>query len=264
VWYRVISRHQDTADTVTVEIEATWPALPPFTPGQFAMLTVFGLGEVPISVSGISATALRHTVRSVGAVTQGLFTVQPGQLVGVRGPFGTAWDLETAAGADIAIVAGGIGLAPLRPLLVAACADRDRFGRVVLLVGARTPADLLYLDEVDGWRAAGIEVAVTVDRPDDAWTGSVGVVTTLLSPAQLDPHRTVAFVCGPEVMMRAVADALLGLGLPAQRVRVSLERTMRCGAGWCGHCQLGPLLLCRDGPVVSYDRAAELMRVREL
>jgi NAD(P)H-flavin reductase len=254
----------ETADTITVDIEATGPALPSFSPGQFAMLTSFGLGEVPISVSGISPTGLRHTVRSVGAVTHGLCTVQPGQMIGVRGPFGTSWDLDSAAGGDVAIVAGGIGLAPLRPLLAGVAGNRDRFGRIVLLVGARSPADLLYLEEVPAWRRAGIEVRTTVDRPDDRWTGAVGMVTTLLEPTHLDPHRTVAFVCGPDVMMRAVADGLVGLRLPASRIRVSLERTMRCGTGWCGHCQLGPLLLCRDGPVVTYDRAVELMRIREL
>jgi NAD(P)H-flavin reductase len=149
-------------------------------------------------------------------------------------------------------------------VLLAALADRARYGRVVLLLGARSPADLLYPDELESWPDQGVEVAVTVDRPDDDWRGHVGVVTTLLGPAALVPDRTVAFVCGPEIMMRYVADGLVAAGLPAQRVRVSLERTMRCGAGWCGHCQLGPLLLCRDGPVVTYDRAVDLLRVREL
>ncbi len=269
VWYRVASRRQETADTMTFVLENADQALPAFAPGQFAMLTGFGVGEVPISVSGLeegteAALRLRHTVRAVGAVSGALCDVQPGQFVGVRGPFGTSWDLPSAEGGDVAIVAGGIGLAPLRPLVVAAAAHRDRFRRVVLLIGARTPGDLLCLDELDAWREAGIEVSVTVDRPADGWAGSVGVVTTLLGPAKLDPQGTVAFVCGPDVMMRAVADALVGLGLPAARVRVSLERTMRCGAGWCGHCQLGPFLLCRDGPVVTYDRAEVLMRVREL
>ncbi len=268
-WYRVASIGQDTADTWTFVIENADEALPAFAPGQFAMLTGFGVGEVPISVSGLDegpdrAYRLRHTVRAVGAVTRSLCAMRPGDFVGVRGPFGTSWDLSAAQDRDVVIIAGGIGLAPLRPVVHAAARHRRHFGRVVLLVGARTPADLLYLDEVDSWRREGIEVALTVDRPDETWTGSVGVVTTLLGPARLDPGRSAAFVCGPDVMMRFTADALVELGMPHTMVQVSLERTMRCGTGWCGHCQLGPLLLCRDGAVVTYDRAVHLMRVREL
>jgi NAD(P)H-flavin reductase len=292
-WYRVASVSQDTADTWSFVIENADEALPAFAPGQFAMLTGFGVGEVPISVSGLDegpdqahqeqrqrsaphsqarcdaparprAYRLRHTVRAVGAVTRALCAMTPGDFVGVRGPFGTSWDLSVAQDRDVVIVAGGIGLAPLRPVIHAAARHRGDFGRVVLLVGARTPSDLLYLDEVESWRRDGIEVQITVDRPDEDWAGSVGVVTTLLGPARPDPGRSVAFVCGPDVMMRFTADALVDLGMPHDKVQVSLERTMRCGTGWCGHCQLGPLLLCRDGAVVTYDRAAHLMRVREL
>jgi NAD(P)H-flavin reductase len=270
-WYRVASVRRDTADTTTFRLEAPADeqALPAFVPGQFAMLTAFGVGEVPISVSGVAdsdgaAPWLEHTVRAVGAVSTALCSVRPGQSVGVRGPYGTAWDLDSAAGGDVVIVAGGIGLAPLRPLVVSAIANRGRYRRVLLLVGARTPADLLYGGERRAWREAGIEVLLTVDRPDSDWTGAVGVVTTLLAPAGVAPDRSTAFVCGPDIMMRYVADGLVDLGMPPPRVRLSLERTMRCGAGWCGHCQLGPLLVCRDGPVVTYDRVAQLMRVREL
>jgi anaerobic sulfite reductase subunit B len=162
-------------------------------------------------------------------------------------------------------VAGGIGFAPLRPVVLGALADRARYGRLVVLVGARTPADLLYVEELDGWaKGDGVSVAVTVDRPDGTWTGHVGVVTTLLADAGFEPRNSVAFVCGPEVMMRFAAEALIAHGMPAARIRLSLERNMRCGVGWCGHCQYGPLLLCRDGPVTGYSRARPLMRVREL
>ena len=234
------------------------------------MLTAFGIGEVPISVSGLGdggggrARRLEHTLRAVGAVTQALHAAQPGSLIGVRGPFGTSWDVASAAGRDIVIVAGGIGLAPLRPVVLTALADRSWYGRIVLLTGARTPGDLLYADELERWRRDGVEVAVTVDRADISWSGEVGLVTALIEPAGLAPGNTVAFVCGPDVMMRFTADALAARGIPASQIRVSLERNMRCGVGWCGHCQFGPLLVCRDGPVVSYDRAAALMRVREL
>ena len=268
-FYQVVSRHEDTHDTVTLELASPQDVLPAFAPGQFAMLTAFGIGEVPISISGFgdddgSARRLGHTLRSVGAVTRALHGTEPGQSIGVRGPFGIGWDLPSAAERDIVVIAGGIGLAPLRPVVLAALADRARYGRVILLIGARTPADLLYTDELDAWRSGGVEVAVTVDRPEHGWRGHVGVVTSLLEPATLTAQRTTAFVCGPEIMMRYAADALTVLGVPARRIRVSLERTMRCGAGWCGHCQLGPLLLCRDGPVATYDRVAELLRIREL
>jgi NAD(P)H-flavin reductase len=265
-FYRVASRREDTADTVTLELTEPAQPVPAFAPGQFAMLTAFGIGEVPISVSGLGdsgggrARRLEHTLRAVGAVTRALHAAPPG----VRGPFGTSWDVASAAGRDIVIVAGGIGLAPLRPVVLTALADRSRYGRIVLLVGARTPGDLLYIDELERWRRDGVEVVITVDRADSGWSGEVGVVTTLIEPAGLAPDNSVAFVCGPDVMMRFTADALAARGIPVNRIRVSLERNMRCGVGWCGHCQLGPLLVCRDGPVVGYDRAAALMRVREL
>jgi anaerobic sulfite reductase subunit B len=269
-FYRVASRREDTGDTVTVELTEPDGPVPAFTPGQFAMLTALGVGEVPISVSGLGdsgggrARRLEHTLRAVGAVTRALCAVRPGGLIGVRGPFGTGWDVASAAGRDIVIVAGGIGLAPLRPVVLTALADRSRYGRIVLLAGTRTPGDLLYADELEQWRRDGVEVAVTVDHADSGWGGEVGLVTALIKPAGLAPGNSVAFVCGPDIMMRVTADALAALGIPAGRIRVSLERNMRCGAAWCGHCQLGPLLVCRDGPVVSYDQAAALMRVREL
>jgi anaerobic sulfite reductase subunit B len=269
-FYRVTSRREDTGDTVTIELEAPDDAVLAFAPGQFAMLTALGVGEVPISVSGLGdssggrAHRLQHTLRAVGAVTRALCAVPPGGLIGVRGPFGTGWDVPSAAGRDIVIVAGGIGLAPLRPVALTVLADRSRYGRIVLLAGTRTPADLLYADDLDRWQRAGVEVAVTVDRADSGWDGEVGLVTALIKPAGLTPGNSVAFVCGPDIMMRVTADALAALGIPADRIRVSLERNMHCGAAWCGHCQLGPLLVCRDGPVVGYDRVAPLMKVREL
>jgi NAD(P)H-flavin reductase len=268
--YRVLSRRVDTDDTVTLELGHDTGPLPAFAPGQFAMLTAYGIGEVPISLSAVVNTGdgrarrLVHTLRAVGAVTRALHATQPGGVIGVRGPYGTTWDVPSAAGRDVVIVAGGIGLAPLRPVVLAILADRSRFGRVALLVGARTPADLLYAGELRRWGDDGVEVGVTVDRPDGDWTGHVGVVTTLLRGARVDPVNSVAFVCGPEVMMRFTAQALVARGIPAEQVRVSLERNMRCGVGWCGHCQLGPLLVCRDGPVVDWAGAEPLTSVREL
>ncbi|MEV0895424.1 FAD/NAD(P)-binding protein [Actinoplanes sp. NPDC049802] len=260
---RVTARWEDTADTVTLELDPAGEGLPEFGPGQFAMLTAYGIGEVPISVSGSRGTRLIHTIRAVGAVTRALCAAAPGDLIGVRGPFGTGWDVGAAAGHDVLVVAGGIGLAPLRPVVERLLADRRSFGHVAVLAGARRPGDLLYPGDLRRW-AAHARVEVIVDRAAPGWRGRVGLVTELIPAAGVDAGRAVAYVCGPETMMRATARALLERGVPAQRVWLSLERAMRCGAGWCGHCQLGPLLICRDGPVVGCPVAEPLLNVREL
>jgi NAD(P)H-flavin reductase len=255
----------ETRDTATLDLEpATEVVVPQFAPGQFAMLYAFGIGEAPISVCGTEDGRLRHTIRAVGPVSTALRSLRAGDPVGVRGPFGNGWDPAAATGRDLVIVAGGLGLAPLRPALLQALAGREPHRAVSLLIGARTPGDLLYARELDGWRAAGANVLVTVDRPDPDWTGDVGVVTTLLDRARFDPATAYAWICGPEVMIRATARELSHRGLDENRIRVSLERNMHCGTGHCGHCQLGPLLLCRDGPVVAWSRARSLTTVPEL
>ncbi|MFF7728792.1 FAD/NAD(P)-binding protein [Streptomyces sp. NPDC008001] len=260
--YRVTANRPESADTRTIELEPVGEALPFFVPGQFAMLYAFGVGDIPVSVAGLDGDVLTHTIRGVGATSRALCAVRPGTQVGVRGPFGTGWDLPSAAGRDVLVVAGGIGLAPLRPLVRAALSGQKDYGRLNVLVGARTPADLLYRSELDGLGRP--YCGVTVDRAGPDWTGNVGVVTALLDQAVFAPPETTAFVCGPEVMIRATARELLHRGVPAQHIRISLERNMHCATGHCGHCQLGPLLLCRDGPVVGYDRAEHLLAVREL
>ncbi|MEX2984230.1 FAD/NAD(P)-binding protein [Streptomyces sp. C36] len=260
--YRVTANRPESAGTRTISLQPVAEALPAFAPGRFAMLYAFGVGDIPVSVAGIDGGVLTHTIRAVGATSRALCAVRPGTQVGVRGPFGTGWDLPAAAGRDLLVVAGGIGLAPLRPLVRAALSAPGDHGRLNVLAGARTPADLLYRSELKGW---GLPYCgVTVDRAGPGWTGNVGVVTTLLDQAAFTPHETTAFVCGPEVMIRATARELLHRGVPAHHIRISLERNMHCATGHCGHCQLGPLLLCRDGPVVTYDRAEPLLAVREL
>jgi NAD(P)H-flavin reductase len=181
----------------------------------------------------------------------------------VRGPFGNSWPIAGATSGDVVVAAGGIGLAPLRPVLLEAIARRSDYGKVALLYGARTPADLLYPGQLGEWRSA-IDVAVTVDAAGAEWTGSVGFVSKLVARAELSPERTTAFVCGPEIMMRVTADALLERGVPSERIYLSMERDMQCGIGLCGHCQLGPTLICRDGPVYSYAELAPWLEVREL
>jgi NAD(P)H-flavin reductase len=258
----------ETRDTFTLTIEPTAPGQScPFTPGQFNMLTSFGVGEVPISMSGPPGDGrkLVHTLRAVGPVTQSFQQLARAAIVGVRGPFGRGWPLADAAGADIVLVAGGIGLAPLRPLVYQLLANRRQFGRVSLLVGARSPDDMLYAKELERWRGRfDIDVGVTVDRAHVGWRGHVGVVTTLVPRAPFDPRSAMAYVCGPEVMMQSAARDLELRGVPAARIWVSMERNMKCGVGLCGHCQLGPTLICRDGPVYRYDKVAPLMAIREL
>ncbi|RSN18327.1 oxidoreductase [Streptomyces sp. WAC 01325] len=261
--HRVVARRPETADTVTLCLEPVGAALPDFAPGQFAMVHSFGRGEIPLSVSSVQTTGgLAHTIRSVGAVSDGLCSVRVGEVVGLRGPYGNTWELERARGGDVVVVAGGIGFAPLRPLILSALAEPEAYGRVNVLVGARTPGDLIALQEVESWPTTF--TGVTVDRPDDGWRGDVGMVTQLLGRTDFEPGATRAFVCGPEPMIRATARELTERGVPHDRIRVSLERNMRCATGHCGHCQLGPLLLCRVGPVVDWERAEPLLSVREL
>lgn len=266
--YWVAANREETADTATLTLRPEGFPIREFLPGQFTMLYVFGVGEVPISISGDPGDGdgvLVHTIRDVGAVSRALRYAKPGTVVGVRGPFGTGWDLDLPAGTDLVLVAGGIGLAPLRPALVHALRHRRRFGRVVLVAGAKTPAELLFTDELAALAdRSDVELLVTVDRATHGWSGRVGLVTKPLAELRLTPERTVAMLCGPEPMMRFSAKVLLGRGVAAERIQMSLERNMKCGIALCGHCQLGPLLVCRDGPVVPYSVATPLLAVREL
>jgi NAD(P)H-flavin reductase len=263
--YRVAARGQDTADTWTLTLERVDGPAQAVAPGQFMMATVFGVGEVPISVSGPPFTAgpVVLTVRAVGAVSRAICASEPGAILGLRGPFGNAWPVDAAEGGDVVVVAGGIGLAPLRPVVLRALERRDRFGTVSVLYGARTPGDLLYTGQLAEWTGVA-DVATTVDTAGSDWRGHVGVVTKLLGAARFRPDATTAFVCGPEIMMRFAAQALLDAGVPAHRIQVSMERHMDCGIGLCGHCQLGPTLICRDGPVYTWEQVAPWLEVREL
>ena len=260
---------RENGDTVTLDIApAEGGGRPGFAPGQFNMLYLFGVGEAAVSISGDPASdeGCVHTVRAVGRVTNGLCGLRRGQSLGVRGPFGSAWPMREATGGDVVIVAGGIGLAPLRPALHHLLAHRGEYGRVVLLYGARTPRDLLYKRELARWRGrfdVQVEAAVDAAGPGD-WRGHVGVVTTLVSRAECDPHETTAMVCGPAVMMRFAVAELGKRGIAADRIYLSLERNMKCAIGQCGHCQFGPAFLCKDGPVLRHDRIAPWLRVREL
>lgn len=266
--YLLVARTAETHDCVTLRLEPARDSLPPFQAGQFTMLAMPGVGEVAISISGNPASqdgTLTHTIRAVGAVSTALHDAKLGTLLGVRGPFGTTWDLASATSRDLVIVAGGVGLAPLRPVVLGALAGRDAYRSVCLIAGARTPAEFLFRPELDAWSGrAGIDVELTIDQPAAGWGGQVGFVTEPLARLPVDPARTTAFLCGPEPMIRFAAQVLLRKGIPAGDIRVSLERNMQCGIGLCGHCQFGPILVCRDGPVVSYELAGPLLTIREL
>jgi NAD(P)H-flavin reductase len=265
--YRISRRRRETADTWTLELEpAAGGEVLAFAPGQFTMVYAFGAGEVPISISGDPARPDRlvHTIRIAGATTRSICSVKRGGVLGIRGPYGTAWPVDRAEGGDLVVAAGGIGLAPLRPTLYAALARRDAYRRVVLLYGGRAPQELLYRAELERWRARGIDVHVTVDQANEDWRGPVGVVTTLLERADFDPATTTALVCGPEVMMRFTAAGLVGSGVPPEQVHLSMERNMKCALGQCGRCQFGPVFVCGDGPVFSYAAIEPLLSVPEL
>ena len=257
----------DTQDTHTLVLSPADGEPLRFSAGQFTMLHAFGVGEVPISISGDPASpeTLQHTIRDVGSVSHALATAAPGTMLGVRGPFGTGWEVGTGRGGDVVFVAGGIGLAPLRPAVLEVCAARDEYRRVSLLYGARTPEDVLFADDLRRWgRHHDIAVEVIVDNGQHAWRGRVGLVTQLIARAELDAARTLGLMCGPEVMMRQSALALVDRGVPRHRLRLSMERNMKCGVGLCGHCQLRELFLCVDGPVLTYERLEPLMTRAEL
>jgi NAD(P)H-flavin reductase len=265
--YRVARKRQETYDTWTLELEPVEgdPIVP--GPGQFNMLYAFGVGEVPISNAGNFKPNQRlvHTIRGVGAVTKALCASEVGAIVGVRGPFGNTWPIEQAKGMDVVFVAGGIGLPPLRPAIYHVLKNRSDYGRVVLLYGARTPSDMVFVDEAKTWPCSyDIDFDMIVDVGDSDWKGKVGLVTKLIPPANFDPDDAQAFVVGPEIMMHFVAQELLQRELPAGAINVSLERTMRCGVGLCGHCQIGPTLVCRDGACYTWAEVQNLLAVKEL
>ncbi len=265
--YRVSGVCRELADTVTLELKPSSGTRPSFAPGQFNMLYVFGVGEVPISMSASASSdgVFVHTVRVAGAVSRAIAKLEPGVTIGVRGPYGTSWPMREAEGADLVIIAGGLGLAPLRPAIRDVLANRRRYGRVVLLVGSRNPKDLLFRAELEEWRRRlDVDIEVTVDHADAEWRGNVGVVPSLISRARFDPQEAIALVCGPEVMMRFTVSALRDAGIASDRIYLSMERNMKCAIGLCGHCQFGPAFVCKDGPVMRYDKIADIFAVREL
>jgi len=260
-------RRRDAPHVWTLTLEMERAAQVDFAPGQFNMLSVFGVGEIPVSMSGdpTQRDRLVHTVREVGAVSRTLASLRPGDAVGGRGPFGVGWPIAETSGCDVVIIAGGLGLAPLRPALYRLLAERKRYGKLVLLCGTRHPEDILFRQELERWRRRlDIEIEVTVDHADSDWHGHVGVVTTLIPRASFDPQHTLALVCGPEIMMRFTMAALRDAGVEEKSIYLSMERNMKCGVGFCGHCQYGPYFICKDGPVFSYEQMRPMLEKYEI
>ena len=264
--FRIRKRRSETLDTFTLEIEpAKINQAFGFAAGQFNMLYVFGVGEVPISIcADPRSKSLMHTTRAVGPVTMAMSKLKPGEVLGVRGPFGSSWPIEQLDGLDVVVVAGGIGLAPLRGALHQLVRRRKKLSKLVFLYGARTPDDILYRRELELWQQRGLQVEVTVDRAPLSWLGHVGVVTTLIQRAPFDPGNTVAMICGPEEMMRYAVFELQKRGVPTANIFLSMERNMKCAVGFCGHCQFGPEFICKDGPILRYDRIANWFAIRDL
>jgi len=264
---RTRRRRRDGPAVWTLDIEMADGGPPAFAPGQFNMLTAFGVGEVPISVSGDPADPSRlvHTIRAVGPASTALARLGPGDSLGLRGPFGVGWPMEQAVGRDVVVIAGGLGLAPLRPALYRLLAERERYGSIVLLYGTRSPDEIMFRRELESWRRRlDIDIEVTVDHAVGDWRGHVGVVTTLIPRSAFDPSSAVALVCGPEIMMRFAIASLQDSGVADDAIYLSMERNMKCAVGLCGHCQMGPVLVCRDGPVFRYDRIRSILAAREI
>ncbi len=266
----IVEIKEESSNTRTYYLQIDDPDLRSryrFQPGQFNMVYVFGVGEAAISISSDPATPERmaHTIRHVGSVTRAIATMRVGDKLGVRGPFGNGWPIKECRNRDVVMVAGGIGLAPLRPLIYSLLANREQYGRLVLMYGGRSPADLLFRDELNLWRDEGkLDTLVSVDYSIEEWHGPVGVVTDLIKRLRLRPDRTSVMVCGPRVMNRYVTWQILRLRVPADQLFVSLERNMRCGVGRCGHCQYGPKFVCKDGPVFAYQSIQNIFGKEEI
>ena len=254
-----------------IEDVFVWRLEPPgrfeFAPGQFNMLYAHGVGEVPVSISGDAndTSSLHHTTRIVGGVTRALGALRAGDEVGVRGPYGAGWPVLEASGKDVLFVAGGLGLAPVRPAILHVLAKRNDFGRVTIIYGTRSPESILFRSELERWRGRfDLTVQVIVDRAGKDWHAPVGVVTRLVAETPIDPPSCIAMMCGPEIMMRFTARELEQRGLDTSQIWVSLERSMKCGVGLCGHCQLVGTFVCKDGPVFRYDRVEPTLLVKGL
>ena len=266
--YTVTSRQVENDNLMTFTLEpAGEQQIQPIAPGQFNMLYAFGIGEIPISTSSLlhGHATLVHTVQDVGPVSKAINASKTGDIIGVRGPFGTKWPVDKAKGKDVLIIAGGVGLCPLRPVIETVLENRDQFGHVNVLYGTRDPKSIIYHQDVISWQSdPTLNFHVTVDHAYSKWRGNVGVVTTLIDKAVFDPAHTICYICGPELMMRFGVFACLDARIPESNVFISMERNMKCAIGFCGHCQFGPYFICKEGAVFPFESLKNYLTVDEL
>ena len=267
-WAKIVKIENEAPGVNTYWLQFTDPKVQKafsFLPGQFNLLTIPGYGEAAISISSHpkNKKAVGHTIRLTGNVTNAIDRLGVGGTLGLRGPFGSCWPVEELKGRDIYIAAGGIGLPPLRPAIYHIIDNRADYGKVVLIYGARTPEDLQFTKEFDDWEKADIELMICVDSCDDTWTGLVGVVPMLFYNLRIDPKKGALMTCGPEIMIHFSAYEAIARRIPRKRIFVSLEKNMKCGFGSCGHCQLGPYFVCKDGPVFSYKQIGPYLEVED-
>jgi sulfhydrogenase subunit gamma (sulfur reductase) len=230
-------------------------------PGQFVEVSLFGFGEAPISIcsSPTLTPNFELTVRNTGKLTDKMHQLKAGSQLGIRGPFGNGFDVDVFKGKDMLFICGGIGLAPLKSLIDYTVANKKDFGRIIIVYGTKQPSEILFTKEIKMWeKDKDIEFSMTVDRPDEKWTGNKGVITTLIPKLNLDVQNTIATVVGPPIMYKFVLMALKGKRIPDENIYLSLERRMKCGVGKCGHCQINNTYVCQDGPVFHYPRAKQL------
>ncbi len=267
-FYRIIKMSRETQDTFTLKLnKANGDMSTSFKAGQFNMLYVFGVGEIPVSISSDpnESKTLLHTIKAVGTVSKAMGKLKQGNQLGVRGPYGSPWPLEQAHRSDIVMIAGGIGLASIRSAIYEMLSRRKDYGKISLLYGTRSPEEVIYETELEKWESEfDIDVHITVDHAIGDWRGQVGVVSTLIPKVEVDPSNTTAFICGPEIMMRFSALELENLGVKSEKIFVSMERNMKCAVGFCGRCQFGPNFICKDGPVFPYSSVKELLGIWEV
>lgn len=267
---RIAEITEETPGVATYDLQFTDPQEArayAFQPGQFNMLYMPGVGESAISLSSLGRREgeIAHTIRIAGNVTQTLARLGRGGTLGLRGPFGNPWPLDQCRGRNVVVVSGGLGLAPLRPVVQTVLAHPDRFGRLTVLSGARHPENLLYQTAYSAWRESGATVEATVDEADSKWNGHVGVVSKLVDRMDLpEPAETTFLICGPDAMMWHTAQSAIDRGVPTENIWLNLERNMNCGIGLCGHCQFGPEFVCKEGPIIPFERLAPLLHVKDL
>ncbi len=257
----VVSTKQLTGMEKYIELKLKGMESFNFNPGQFVLISIFGIGEAPISISSspLNTDMIGICVRNAGDVTAAINKLEKGSYLGIRGPLGNGFPVDEMKGKDLLFIAGGLGLAPLRSLINYVLEKRDDFAKITILYGAKSPSDILFADELDLWKARkDIELGITVDKPNDDWRGKSGVITKLIPPLNIEPSNTYALVVGPPIMYKYVLLELQTKQIPEDRILMSLERRMKCGIGKCGHCQINGVYVCLDGPEFSYNKLKSL------